>query len=65
MQMDRLTLKSQEALQQAQHVAQGYSHQEVDGEHLLLAMLGQQELDPGLIGADWSIARQTSSGPGK
>src|SRR4029077_19720103 len=50
MQMDRLTIKSQEALQEAQRIAQGYSHQEVDGEHLLLAMLGQNEsLIPGLL----------------
>jgi ATP-dependent Clp protease ATP-binding subunit ClpB len=43
MQLDRLTIKSQEALQEAQRLAQSYSHQEVDGEHLLLAMLGQSE----------------------
>lgn len=50
MQMDRLTLKSQEALQEAQRITQGYSHQEVDGEHLLLAMLGQAEsLIPDLL----------------
>src|SRR5436190_7161301 len=50
MQMDRLTIKSQEALQEAQKIARGYSHQEVDGEHLLLAMLGQAEsLIPDLL----------------
>jgi ATP-dependent Clp protease ATP-binding subunit ClpB len=50
MQMDRLTIKSQEALQEAQKIAQGFSHQEVDGEHLLLAMLGQSEsLVPDLL----------------
>src|SRR2546426_4009555 len=43
MQSDRLTIKSQEALQQAQRIAQGFSHQEVDGEHLLLAMIGQAD----------------------
>jgi ATP-dependent Clp protease ATP-binding subunit ClpB len=42
-QLDRLTIKSQEALQEAQRLAQAYSHQELDGEHLLLAMLGQSE----------------------
>src|SRR5947207_8540797 len=41
MQLDRLTIKSQEALQEAQRIAQGFSHQEVDGEHLLLALIGQ------------------------
>ena len=50
MQSDRLTIKSQEALQEAQRIAQNYSHQEVDGEHLLLAMLGQAEsLIPDLL----------------
>ena len=43
MQLDKLTLKSQEALQEAQRIAQGYSHQEIDGEHLLLALLGQAD----------------------
>src|ERR1041385_2084619 len=50
MQMDRLTIKSQEGLQEAQRIAQGYSHQEIDGEHLLLALIGQSEsLIPGLL----------------
>ncbi len=43
MQLDRFTIKSQEALQEAQRIAQGYSHQEVDGEHLLLALIGQAD----------------------
>jgi len=50
MQMDRLTIKSQEALQEAQRSAQSFSHQEIDGEHLLLAMIGQTEsLIPDLL----------------
>jgi ATP-dependent Clp protease ATP-binding subunit ClpB len=50
MQLDRLTIKSQEALQEAQRIAQGFSHQEVDGEHLLLAMIGQTDsLIPSLL----------------
>ncbi|HEV2394227.1 MAG TPA: ATP-dependent chaperone ClpB [Verrucomicrobiae bacterium] len=50
MQLDRLTIKSQEALQEAQRIAQGYSHQEVDGEHLMLALIGQEEsLIPDLL----------------
>src|SRR5881296_2157844 len=50
MQLDRLTTKSQEALQEAQRIARGYAHQEVDGEHLLLAMIGQGEsLIPDLL----------------
>ena len=43
MQLDKLTLKSQEALQEAQRLAREHSHQEMDGEHLLLALLGQSE----------------------
>jgi ATP-dependent Clp protease ATP-binding subunit ClpB len=35
MQLDKLTIKSQEALQAAQRIAHEYSHQEMDGEHLL------------------------------
>jgi ATP-dependent Clp protease ATP-binding subunit ClpB len=50
MQLDRLTIKSQEALREAQRIAHGFSHQEVDGEHLLLAMIGQTDsLIPGLL----------------
>src|SRR5215471_932887 len=50
MQMDRLTIKSQEALQEAQRIAHGFSHQEIDGEHLLLALVGQADsLIPALL----------------
>jgi ATP-dependent Clp protease ATP-binding subunit ClpB len=50
MQMDKLTIKSQEALQEAQRVAQSYSHQQIDGEHLLLAMISQTDsLIPDLL----------------
>src|SRR5213594_4252134 len=47
MQMDRFTIKAQEALQAAQAIAGRYSHQEIDCEQLLLALLEQPE---GLIG---------------
>ena len=43
MQLDKLTQKSQEALQDAQRIASEHSHQEMDGEHLLLALIGQSE----------------------
>ncbi len=36
-------MKSQEALQAAQNLAHEYSHQEMSGEHLLLALLQQEE----------------------
>src|SRR5215203_5436491 len=51
MDMNKLTQKSQEALQSAQTKALRYGHQEVDGEHLLLALLEQPEgLIPRLLG---------------
>src|SRR6478736_4252350 len=43
MQLDKLTLKSQEALAEAQRIAHSYSRQAVDCEHLLLALIGQAE----------------------
>ncbi len=50
MQPEKLTLKSQEALQEAQHIARELSHQELDGEHLALALIGQSEsLIPDLL----------------
>ena len=46
MDMNKLTQKSQEAVQQAQAIALRYGHQEVDGEHLLASLLAQ---DSGLF----------------
>jgi ATP-dependent Clp protease ATP-binding subunit ClpB len=43
MDLNRLTEKSQEALQQAQTKALRYGHVEMEGEHLLLALLEQAE----------------------
>ncbi|MEM7052261.1 MAG: ATP-dependent chaperone ClpB [Acidobacteriota bacterium] len=43
MDINRLTLKSQEALQSAQTSAVRFGHQQVDSEHLLLALLQQAE----------------------
>ena len=43
MDINRLTQKSQEALQDAQTRATRYGHTEVDGEHLLVALLEQPE----------------------
>ncbi len=39
MHFDRLTIKSQEALQKAQEIATGYQHQAIDNGHLLKAIL--------------------------
>jgi ATP-dependent Clp protease ATP-binding subunit ClpB len=43
MQMDRLTIKSQEALQAAGRIASERRHSEIDVEHLVLALLDQEE----------------------
>jgi len=43
MRMDKFTIKSQEALGEAQRLADGMGHQQVEPEHLLLAMVGQAE----------------------
>ncbi len=43
MQLDKLTIKAQAALQEAQQIAHRYSHQELDGEHLLLALVDQAD----------------------
>ncbi|TDJ02448.1 MAG: ATP-dependent chaperone ClpB [Deltaproteobacteria bacterium] len=42
MDLERLTQKSQQALQAAQSAAARYGHRELDGEHLLLALLEQE-----------------------
>ena len=42
MRFDRLTQKAQEALLEAQHLAQEYDHPTVDPEHLLLALVTQE-----------------------
>ena len=52
MDLNRLTQKSQEALHDAQTKALRHSHTEVDGEHLLLALLDQSDgLVPRLLDA--------------
>ncbi|MGH7824679.1 MAG: ATP-dependent chaperone ClpB [Candidatus Binatia bacterium] len=43
MRLDKLTTKSQEALQHAQSLAEKRNHQAIDVEHLLMALLGQKE----------------------
>ncbi len=51
MDLNRLTQKSQEAMHDAQTAAVRFGHSEVDGEHLLFALLRQPEgLVPGLLG---------------
>ncbi|MFE6128418.1 ATP-dependent chaperone ClpB [Streptomyces sp. NPDC056437] len=65
MDMNRLTQKSQEALQEAQTIAGRLHQTEVDGEHLLLALLDQPDgLIPRLFdqaGADTEALRSALS----
>jgi len=50
MDLNKFTVKSQEALQQAQTKAIRYGHMEVDGDHLMLALLEQADgLVPSLL----------------
>ncbi|GAA3846699.1 ATP-dependent chaperone ClpB [Saccharothrix violaceirubra] len=64
MDMSKLTRKSQEALQEAQSVAQRHGHTETDGEHLLLALLDPADgLAPRLLartGADVDGLREAT-----
>ncbi|MCM2390533.1 ATP-dependent chaperone ClpB [Streptomyces albipurpureus] len=66
MDMNRLTQKSQEALQEAQSMAVRLGQNEVDGEHLLLALLDQRDgLTTRLLssaGADPTTLRATVEG---
>ena len=38
MNFDNYTIKTQEALQQAQQIAQSYGHQQIENEHLFKAI---------------------------
>jgi ATP-dependent Clp protease ATP-binding subunit ClpB len=50
MRLDRLTIKAQEAVQDAQKLADQYHHQQVDVEHLALALIQQPDgLVPSLL----------------
>ncbi len=42
MRLDKLTIKAQEALHEANNIASQYSHQQIEPEHLLLALLRQE-----------------------
>ena len=65
MDMNRLTQKSQEALHDAQTKALRFGHTEVDGEHLLLALLDQPDgLVPRLMTQAGADADRLRGGPG-
>jgi len=40
---DKFTIKAQEAIGEAQQIASTYNHQEIKGEHLLLALINQKD----------------------
>ncbi len=42
MRFDKLTIKAQEAVQEAQQIAERYRHPAIDSEHLMLALLRQE-----------------------
>ena len=51
MRFDKFTLKSQEALQSSQQLAEKYGHQQIEPEHLVRAILDQPEgVIPSLLG---------------
>ncbi len=43
MRLDKLTIKAQDAIQSAQGIAEKHNHQQIDVEHLLVALLEQKE----------------------
>ena len=43
MRFDKFTLKSQEMIQNAQHLAEKFGHQQIEPEHLARALLEQKE----------------------
>src|SRR4030042_195524 len=51
MRFDKITLKSQEMIQNAQHLAERFGHQQIEPEHLARALLEQKEgVIPPLLG---------------
>jgi ATP-dependent Clp protease ATP-binding subunit ClpB len=66
MNIDRFTEKAQEAIASAQGIAARFQHNEIDAEHILLALLEQSEgLIPQLlkkVGADPSVIHQQIQG---
>src|SRR3954462_9216384 len=63
MRLDKLTIKAQEALQAAQELASSRAHQELTPEHVLAALLDQQDGIAGTIlrklGVDPAQVRQS------
>jgi ATP-dependent Clp protease ATP-binding subunit ClpB len=58
-QLDRYTVKSQEALERMQRVAREHSHQELQPEHLLAALLDEREGTVGAVLSKLGVSRDT------
>ena len=43
MRFDKFTIKAQEAIQESQNIAEKYDHQQIEPEHLLMALTLKQE----------------------
>ena len=43
MQFDKFTIKAQEAIQESQNITGKYDHQQIEPEHILMALLLQQD----------------------
>lgn len=60
---NRLTEKAQETLRQAQSVAALYRHQQVDNEHLFLALLEQEiGIAPPMVSGRGRMLRRSAPG---
>ena len=64
MRLDKLTVKAQEAVQAAQSLADQNDHQAIEPEHLLLALLQQQEGVVGPLLAKLGARPEAVSAPG-
>ncbi|NOQ85824.1 MAG: type VI secretion system ATPase TssH, partial [Deltaproteobacteria bacterium] len=43
MRFDKFTIKAQEVIQESQNIAEKYDHQQLEPEHILMALILQQE----------------------
>jgi len=43
MRFDKFTIKAQEAIQESQNIAEKFDHQQIEPEHILMALVLQQE----------------------
>jgi ATP-dependent Clp protease ATP-binding subunit ClpB len=60
MRMDKLTMRSQEALQEAQRLAEKKGNQELQPEHLLWALLSDEEILKRLLSEVRKVKRKNA-----